>query len=152
MSTNALQKSLEALLEGGAQPATLLGGGTSAGAPAEALPDPEQLTTLELLYQFCKEVGDDVVGNPKSVFAAYAPGTETLQIFAADESSFKIVPYRTITMLEALDFVQEEQASFSVKASQVTCQIGAIQATGNSYPEAALRALVKHQQRLKSAK
>jgi hypothetical protein len=151
MPSKALNKSLELMMANGSQ-------GTNsvcdkeANASSTALPDPEQLTTLELLYHYFKEDGDHVIGNPKSVFATYTPETEKLEIFAADQSSFEIVPYRTITMLEALDFAQEKQASFSVKATQVTCQIGAIQATGGSYPEAALRALVKHLRLLKSAK
>ncbi len=151
MSSKALNKSLELMMASGSQ-LTISVCDKAASASSTALPDPEQLTTLELLYHYFKEDGDHVIGNPKSAFATYAPETEKLQIFAADPGSFEIVPYRTITMLEALEFAQEEQASFSVTASQVTCQIGAIQATGDTYPDAAIRALVKHQRLMRSAR
>lgn len=146
MSKQSLRKSLEWMLEGGARLKSL------AEDSAAVLPDPDQLTTLELLYHLYKEDGGDLVGNPKSVFASYDSATAKLQVFAADQSSIEIVPYRTLSMLGVLNCAQEEEAKFLVEDSQVKCQIGDVQAKGSSYPEAALRALVKHQREMNSAK
>jgi len=143
----AMQKSLELMMRGHTESnASLKPSYQSKQSPElEELPAPEELGTLELFYQFFKEDGDEMAGNPSSVFAAFNREQGKLMVFAENSSDVEVFSHRSRGVLVALDWVQENNASFSVDGTQVLCEMGKVSAKGASYGEAALRALLKYQ-------
>lgn len=120
---------------------------TSAVATVEQLPDVETLSPLEVIYQLNKEDGIEVLGDSRSVFATFDRVAEKLTVYAKRSDMVEVIPYRTVSILAALECAKDEGASFTVCGSQVICTLKDIKAQGSSYGEAALRALLKHQRK-----
>jgi hypothetical protein len=119
----------------------------SAGANIEHLPDVEILSPLEVIYHLNKEDGVEVMGDSRSVFATFDRVAEKLTVYAKRTDMVEIIPYRTVSILAALESAQDEGASFTVCGSEVICTLKDITVQGSSYGEAALRALLKHQRK-----
>lgn len=119
----------------------------SAGATVEHLPDVEHLSPLGVIYQLHKEDGVEVMGDSRSVFATYDRVTEKLTVYARRPEMVDVIPYRTVSILAALECAKDEGASLTIRGSQVICTLKDITAQGSSYGEAALRALLKHQRK-----
>lgn len=108
------------------------------------MPDPEKLEGLELFYQLFKEDGDEMVGNPSGVFAAFNREHGKLIVFAENSEDVGSFQHRTHGILVALDYARNNNAAFSVVGTQVCCVMGQVSAMGASYGEAAMRALIKY--------
>lgn len=119
----------------------------SAGATVEHLPDVENLSPLEVIYQLNKEDGVEVLGGSRSVFATFDRVTEKLTVYARRPEMVDVIPYRTVSILAALECAKDEGATFTVYGSQVHCSLKDVTTHGSSYGEAALRALLKHQRK-----
>jgi hypothetical protein len=142
----AMRKSLERMMSHSSVPTSSASSACHPKRPveAEALPDPEKLEGLELFYQLFKEDGDEMVGNPSGVFAAYNRDQGKLIVFAEDDAEVGKFLHRTHGLLVALDYARQNNAAFSVVGAQVFCEMGKVSAMGASYGEAALRALLKY--------
>lgn len=112
--------------------------------------DLDSLSAFELLYYICREENNAIIGTPDTVFATFDSRRKKITVYAKQEESVEILPYRTLCMTAALNCAQERKASFAVHGSKVTCTIDETSSEGSSYEEAALRALVKHHQQNKT--
>lgn len=106
--------------------------------------DVDNLGGLELIYCFCKSVFKDVIGDPKSAFAAFDESSGALQVFTSAEQFVNIDKFPWLqAKYGALEAVQREGASFHVCDGQVTCVSNGVTAHGSDYAEAAMRCWLK---------
>jgi len=102
------------------------------------------------MYQMCKGDGLELVGDPSRAFAAFDSAAGKLRVYSKNNEHVDMVPYDTSTMIATLEYARTHDASFMVSDDKVICVLKGVTARGNSYPEAALRALAKYQISAKS--
>lgn len=115
-------------------------------AAKQELPDINRMSQFEVMFHICKEVGYQVVGDPRTAFAAYWPGNGKLSTYAVSDKYIEHISSET-GELEMLSVVQELGGSFNVCGDQVICVLKDVTAIGSSYGDAALRAMLALQRK-----
>ncbi|CAJ0784000.1 hypothetical protein [Ralstonia chuxiongensis] len=114
------------------------------GEPPSKL-DMEAAPLLKVLYELCKAEGVEVVGDPERAFAHFDGSQGILHVYSKASECLSVAHHGTITMLGALEYAQAEGASFTVFGNKVTCVLKNVTAQGETYGDAALRAIAKYQ-------
>lgn len=116
----------------------------------QELPDIDQMSQFEVMFNICKEIGYQVVGDPRTVFAAFCSSNGKLSTYAVSEAvSEKYIEHISSETEELgmLGIVQELGGSFNVCGDKVICVLKNVTATGSSYGDAALRAVLALQRK-----
>ncbi|MGA4196593.1 hypothetical protein ACI2VG_05850 [Ralstonia nicotianae] len=107
--------------------------------------DIEVAPLLKVLYELCKAEGVEVVGDPERAFAHFDSSQGILHVYSKASECLSVAHHGTLTTLGALEYAQAEGASFTVFENKVTCVLKNVTAQGQTYGDAALRALAKYQ-------
>ncbi|MGC8209536.1 hypothetical protein [Ralstonia pseudosolanacearum] len=118
---------------------------TSQKGAALGTVDIEAAPLLKVLYELCKAEGADVVGDPERAFAHFDSGQGILHVYSKASECLSVAHHGTLTTLGALEYAQAEGASFTVFENKVTCVLKNVTAQGQTYGDAALRAIAKYQ-------
>lgn len=110
------------------------------GPPEERLP-PERLSGLALVEALWFE-GANTVGSTTSALAYYDEDADLLVIVSADPSRIRRVSLAQVSTELAMAEAQKLGAGFSVLDGQVLCTIAGITQAGETYGEAAMRAML----------
>jgi hypothetical protein len=109
---------------------------------AERLTPPEDLSGMALLQAVYEAEGEMLVGSPSAGFACFAKSTDTLVIICAARPKVEYVSLERIMTNHALKAAQDLGGSFLVNGAQVLCSIRGITQVGDSYGQAAMRAIL----------
>ena len=107
--------------------------------------DEPQATTLsgsELEHAFLRAINVQLLGSSEGPFAAYDFQNKKLLVFGAAHGSVEETSFDDDYSLMPLEIAKRNRASFHVDGELVFCEIGCVRASGRSYSEAAMRALV----------
>lgn len=102
----------------------------------------EALSGTALEFEFCRTLGKDVFGVPEGSFVVRENGL--LLIFESETNPVTHASFSDGDTLYPLDVACGLNATLVAKDGLVTCEIGRVTATGNSYSEAAMRAIITH--------
>lgn len=103
----------------------------------------DALTGVQLEYVFARAAGFDVIGTERGPFALHAEDENSIVIFGS-HTSIRLGSFDRSDAEVPLDMAQALGATLRVCDGRVICEIGPIVASGSSYLEATLRALVAH--------
>ena len=101
----------------------------------------EDLSGIPLAYALFASDGSPMFGYPEGPFAFLHPSAKSLNLVSEGMKDVRLWEEADVESSVML-LAQERDAAFLVQNNRVTCVIGEISATGNSYPEAATRALL----------
>lgn len=101
------------------------------------------MSSLEVLYEFCKESGAEVIGDPAKAFAAFDSKSGVLSVYQADAQFVSQKSLRYSAGAAGLKYAQDAKASFVCNENWVVCVMQDVVAYGATYEEAALRAVLK---------
>ncbi|WP_139026322.1 hypothetical protein [Methyloversatilis universalis] len=101
---------------------------------------PESLSGMPLVYATYE--GSGVVGSPTAGFAYFVEKNDTLVVISADRTRVRHISQEQIMQTVAMRVAQSLGASFLVHGTQVLCNIKGVSQTGETYGEAALRAIL----------
>lgn len=108
---------------------------------AESVIPPDRLSGIDLVRAVWVE-GEPSVGSSTSGFAYFEEEEDVLMIVSADLEKIKhISVQRAVTEL-AMETAKDMGASFLVHGAEVICNIQGFSQAGDSYGEAALRAIL----------
>lgn len=134
-----LSRALDALLSAGTDHGAEAA--KARGSQAESVIPPEQLSGISLVQAVCIE-GEPSVGSPTSGFAYFEQEADILMVVSADLGKIKHVSLERAMTEHAMATAQDLGASFLVHGAQVICNIQGFSQAGDSYGEAALRAIL----------
>ena len=103
---------------------------------------PADLSRMELAIALHEALGTEIVGSSTSAFAFLNPETDTLVIVSENDKKFIHVSFGDWISYYAMDIAQDESAAFIVQGDKVICSIHGITESGDSFGEAAMRALL----------
>lgn len=103
----------------------------------------DALTGVRLEYVFARAAGFEVIGTERGPFALHSEDENSIVIFGSNPSTRHGSFERTDAEVP-FGMAKELGATFRVSKGLVICEIGPIAASGSSYLEATLRALVAH--------
>ena len=101
----------------------------------------EALSGTQLEYFFLEACNFELSGVAEGPFAAHCGG-DALLLFGADDSNISHLSFYDEDAHFPLKVALKHAASFSVESGVVTCRIGDVTSTGQTYVEAAMRALI----------
>ena len=110
-------------------------------SPTENLIPPENLSGISLVQAVWIE-GQPSVGSPTSGFAYFEEEEDILMVVSADLGKIKHLSLERAMTEHAMVTAQDLGASFLVHGAQVICNIQGFSQAGDSYGEAALRAIL----------
>ena len=131
-------RGLDALLSSGTEHG--VAAAKAKDSPTESLIPPDQLSGISLVQAVWIE-GEPSVGSPTSGFAYYDE-EDILMIVSADLGKIKHISLERAMTDLAMEAAQDLGASFLVHGTQVICNIRGFSQTGDTYGEAALRAML----------
>lgn len=138
-----LAKSLEnALLKGEPQQTVPIVPGISHHSASDDSAKIKGLSGMPLAYAFAETIGGKLVGNPATGFAFMNDETENLIVVRANDRGVDFVTLEQFICYVAMVLAKDEQATFIVHGDEVICSIRGFSASGHSYNEAAMRALL----------
>lgn len=105
--------------------------------------DIERLDGVALEYEFCRAMGKEVFGRHGGSFVVRG-SDGSLGLFEAEDDPVSRLSLCDSDVLYPLDVARKLDASFVAIGGVVTCRIGKVEAEGNSYSEAAMRAVVAY--------
>ena len=103
----------------------------------------DEMSSLELLYEFCKEGGAEVIGDPNTAFAAFDARTGVLSVYQTDAQFVSQKSVLNSVGAAGLKYALDAKASFVCNENWVVCVMADVVAYGATYEEAALRAVLK---------
>lgn len=101
------------------------------------------LTGVQLEYLFARAAGFEVIGTEHGPFALHAEDENSIVIFGT-QSSARLGSFNRIDSEVPLGMAQQLGATLRVSGGRAICEIGSTVASGSSYLEAVLRALIAH--------
>ena len=108
------------------------------------LAPPESLSGMRLIHAACVAEGEQLVGNPSDSFAFLSKSDGCLVVISEDSRKVRYFSPERVMTEAAMAIAQELGAGFLVHGKQVVCNIRGISQAGDSYGEAALRAIVAY--------
>lgn len=116
---------------------------TKSSSSLAQLTDPHLLSGSDLAHEFIKMTTTAPMISPApGFFAVSTIGTKELIVFGAERGAVRHLSFDDDVALFPMEIAQKRNASFSVKGEVVTCNLAGTTATGSSYVEAAMRALL----------
>jgi hypothetical protein len=100
------------------------------------------LSGHELEHAFLSAINVPLLGLSEGPFAAYDFENKKLLVFGAVHGSVEATSFDDDYSLMPLELAKRNGASFHVDGELVFCEMGSVRASGRSYSEAAMRALV----------
>lgn len=105
--------------------------------------NPELLSGLSLAYALLRSSDEgELIGSPKTFFAFFNESKQRLHVIGGDKSNVHFHTVESNIIPIALSETQKLGGTFIVHHGEVLCNIDGISASGSSYGEAAMRALV----------
>lgn len=105
--------------------------------------NPEALSGLPLAYALLlSNEESELFGSPTTFFAFFNENKQRLHVIGGDESNVHFHTVESDIVPIALSETQKLGGTFIVHHGEVLCNIDGISASGSSYGEAAMRALV----------
>lgn len=101
------------------------------------------LTGVQLEYLFARAAGFEVIGSERGPFALHSEDENRIVIFGAQLSA-RLGSFNRSDADVPLDMAQELGATLRISGARAICEIGPTVASGSSYLEAVMRALVAH--------
>jgi hypothetical protein len=105
----------------------------------------EPLSGLPLAHALLQAMGYEVFGNATGPFVFSLDHMQSLCVYGATSQNVIWENLDTQFELFCMKKAQSSGASFIVHGEEVICSIGGVSASGSSYGEAAMRALVNHE-------
>ena len=102
------------------------------------------LSGIELEYEFAKACGFQTVGRSSGPFALCMDNGASFLLFGGDEDAVSLASFSTNCSDVVLSQGQKLQAKLIPQGLFVACQIGDVEAVGENYTEALMRAVVLH--------
>jgi hypothetical protein len=106
------------------------------------------LTGIELEYEFAKACGFQMVGKRSGPFALGFNSDDGILIFGAGEEVVSYASFSTNCSSVVLSEGQKHQAILAPQGAMVACRIGDVEAIGDDYTEALMRAVILHNLKL----
>ena len=103
----------------------------------------DTMSSLEVLYEFYKEGGAEVIGDPAKAFAAFDAKSGVLSVYQADAQFVSQKSLQYSAAGAGLKYALDAKASFVCNDNWVVCVMADVVAYGSTYEEAALRAVLK---------
>lgn len=103
---------------------------------------PPALSGPELEHAFLRAMNVQLLGLSQGPFAAYDIRNRKLLVFGSSDGCVEATSLVDHYALMPLEIAKRNGASFHVDGELVYCEIGSVRASGKSYSEAAMRALV----------
>ena len=100
------------------------------------------LSGSELEHAYLSAINVQLLGLSEGPFAAYDIQNNKLLVFGSTHGSVEVTSLDDHYSLMPLETAKRYGASFHVDGDTVFCEIGNLRASGRSYSEAAMRALV----------
>ena len=106
---------------------------------------PADLSGMQLAYAWQEARGGELLGSPTSGFAFYSNEMDTLVIVSEDQKKIMHATLEDWIGFVAMDIAKDRQATFIAHGDAVICSIHGFSESGDSYGEAAMRALLAQQ-------
>lgn len=107
-------------------------------------PDPEYLSGIELIKEIGEAQGIKYIGSPTAGYASFDEESDQLFVLTEDEHRIKFLSLDNLLFEASMKVAKQLGASFTIYRNQVICNIQGISKAGETYSEAALRALLVH--------
>ena len=105
------------------------------------------LSGIDLEFAFAKACGFEMIGKSSGPFAVGTKNGGGLLIFGADEESVSQASFSTSCSYLVLSQGQKLQAKLISQGALVACKIGEVEASGEDYTQAMMRAIVLYSRR-----
>lgn len=103
------------------------------------------LSETELEYAFLNAMGFSVIGSRDGPFALYDQLEKSIVVFGADKpESIRQKSFDADLSQLPFEYAKSLGATFTVEGDLVYCHIDEVKSSGNSYCQAAMRALISH--------
>lgn len=96
----------------------------------------------QVQYAFLSAIGEPLIGKPEGPFAFYNEESKNFMVIGGEDVELISVSLARNMADLPMAAALLHKASFSVKDDVVTCSLKGVEATGASYPEAAMKAFV----------
>lgn len=108
----------------------------------------DNLTGSELEYEFAKACGFQTVGRRSGPFALGLNDDGGILIFGAGSEAVSYASFSTNCSSVVLSQGQKLQAKLIPQGQLVACRIGEVEAAGENYTDALMRAVILHSEKL----
>lgn len=102
----------------------------------------QQLRGIELVKEAFVVDSSSIVGSPRAGYAIYEKNSDSLIVVSEMTSTVRTISVETILSSRAREVAEGLGGHFTVQGEKVVCTIEEVVQTGDSYGEAALRALL----------
>lgn len=139
-----LARALDMLISGGVAQQSVAACIKQPNETVEGQVSPEKLSGMDLVHAIYSEEGWHLVGSPTAGFAYFVSTSNTLVVVSENARNVNHVSLNSVLTTHAMEVAQDLGASFVVHGAQVICNMRGVSQAGNSYGEAALRAMLAY--------